>query len=580
MNRSKLSVRVVAPLLVAALAVVIGASMAQGASFPTNINAVSVSATMFGGAPAGVLTVDPGISVTTLQLDNAPAYPALAVGFPAAGQVLVYDVDLKVGTKDNKELIAYDNGTCVEGPNQLCVTVRGQGGTANQAHPVGSTVKLATQIVSGPDGTPAIAAGTAAGFTIAVGSTAGFPSINSGTAANILIDNELFEVHNFGPTTYHVAERGVDTNAGNPTTQAAHAVGAIISSPDTYVFTMTRQVHNIVDNTVSSTSRPYTFLQPLFPVAMLSPFTAATLAGAPIKLTYAPGGSIPLPGTYNPTNGLLTIPFGMCGWPGGDTSPPTTLLGSATLQMNKGAGNQIGAFGSVRDTTHSTFSTLTAGVTIGQTVPFDMAVVSVAPGSPSGGTVGTFTGTGQVLVGGELMTYTSVGANTLHVTTRANAGGTVAFAHAIGDPVIQTPVCDEQAVGAKNDVHVLELGVNAAFDSDGDGCSNWEELNIAATAQLFGGLRDPWNFYDYMNPTKDKINRVDDILAVVAKYQVNDADDTPGFPPYVGAYDPRVDRTALTGPGSSPWTLGPPNGTVNVPDILAAVKSYHHDCNM
>ncbi len=112
-------------------------------------------------------------------------------------------------------------------------------------------------------------------------------------------------------------------------------------------------------------------------------------------------------------------------------------------------------------------------------------------------------------------------------------------------------------------------------DSDGDGCSDKKELRDNA---LLGGLRDPGNSYDYMNPTKDKVNRVDDILAVVAKYQVNDTDGNPGFAPYTAGYNPDTDRGAII--GGNAWNLREPNGLVNVPDILAAVKSYHHDCNL
>ncbi len=120
-------------------------------------------------------------------------------------------------------------------------------------------------------------------------------------------------------------------------------------------------------------------------------------------------------------------------------------------------------------------------------------------------------------------------------------------------------------------------------DSDNDGCSDTQELR--PSSPLLGGQHDPWNQWDYMNATGDGVNRVDDILAVVDKYQRNDSDSTPGFPPYslngpgtADDYNPDTDRTAI--PGSVSWGLGPPDGKVVVPDILAAVKSYHHDCRL
>jgi len=112
----------------------------------------------------------------------------------------------------------------------------------------------------------------------------------------------------------------------------------------------------------------------------------------------------------------------------------------------------------------------------------------------------------------------------------------------------------------------------ASLDTDGDGCPDARELNIN---QATGGFRDPFNHYDYFNPSGDKQNRVDDILDVVGQYHMDDNDGNPGLPPYVSGYDPETDRTPL---GSDAWSLGKPNGQQRVDDILASVKQYHHDC--
>ncbi len=103
-------------------------------------------------------------------------------------------------------------------------------------------------------------------------------------------------------------------------------------------------------------------------------------------------------------------------------------------------------------------------------------------------------------------------------------------------------------------------------NSDRDLCSDTQELR---SNQAMGGFRDPYNDYDYFNPTKDKLNRVDDILAVVNQYFV---DDPAGDIDYAS----QTDRTAI--PGANPWNLGPPNGQQRVDDILASVKQYFHDC--
>lgn len=101
-------------------------------------------------------------------------------------------------------------------------------------------------------------------------------------------------------------------------------------------------------------------------------------------------------------------------------------------------------------------------------------------------------------------------------------------------------------------------------DSDGDGCPDNDELSDTPSA---GGLRDPFNRFDYFNPTADGQNRVDDILAVVAQFGIDDPDPN---------YDPGTDRTSLT--GGNDWNLAEGNGQQRVDDILASVKQFGHDC--
>jgi hypothetical protein len=101
------------------------------------------------------------------------------------------------------------------------------------------------------------------------------------------------------------------------------------------------------------------------------------------------------------------------------------------------------------------------------------------------------------------------------------------------------------------------------FDTDGDGCSDQRENGPSET---LGGRRNFLNPYDYFNPTGDKQNRMDDVLAVMAHY-FTDADG----PNYFWYYD----RTAW---GPNPWNLGPPNGQVRLDDILAIIAQYFHDC--
>jgi hypothetical protein len=132
-------------------------------------------------------------------------------------------------------------------------------------------------------------------------------------------------------------------------------------------------------------------------------------------------------------------------------------------------------------------------------------------------------------------------------------------------------VCKATIVELQSKKNILTGGspipIQSQRNSDRDNCSDSQELR---SAQGDGGKRDPFNDYDYMNPTNDKLNRVDDILATVAEYF---DDDPPGDIDYTS----KTDRTGV--PGSNAWNLGPPNGQQRIDDILASVKQYFHDCN-
>jgi len=119
-------------------------------------------------------------------------------------------------------------------------------------------------------------------------------------------------------------------------------------------------------------------------------------------------------------------------------------------------------------------------------------------------------------------------------------------------------------------------GTIPSADTDGDGCPDVKEQQTAPGSQVSGGLRDYLNPWDYLNPTHDGLNRVDDILAVVTQYFDDDYDASPGLPPYAPGYDVDTDRTSL---GPNVWNLGPPNGLQRVDDILHAVHQYFHDCS-
>jgi len=137
-------------------------------------------------------------------------------------------------------------------------------------------------------------------------------------------------------------------------------------------------------------------------------------------------------------------------------------------------------------------------------------------------------------------------------------------------------MADTDGDGLSDYTEVVTYGTNCAVpDTDGDGCTDNREVQTAPGSQMLGGLRNPLNPNDYFNPSGDLINRVDDILMVVAQYHKDDTDGNPGLPPYAPGYTPTTDRTSK---GPDLWRTGPPNGQQRVDDILNSVYQYHHDC--
>ena len=122
--------------------------------------------------------------------------------------------------------------------------------------------------------------------------------------------------------------------------------------------------------------------------------------------------------------------------------------------------------------------------------------------------------------------------------------------------------------------------LECVVDTDGDGCSDSEEL---LTSEMFGGRRNPTNRWDFFDVNGDKVvNIPNDILAVASAFGPGD----PGSPVYNENYSPARDRSPGPAPNkpndpdhTEPWDLGPPDGTVNVPtDILGVARQFGHTC--
>ncbi len=125
---------------------------------------------------------------------------------------------------------------------------------------------------------------------------------------------------------------------------------------------------------------------------------------------------------------------------------------------------------------------------------------------------------------------------------------------------------------------VLVIGDLDSSDYDGDGCTEYEESQDTPGTQMSGGLRDFSNPYDYFNPTGDGKNRIDDVLAVIGRYFASGDPSGPlhTVPPAPPAYHANFDRAPL---GPDVWDLTQGDGQILLPDILAIVKQYFHDCS-
>ncbi len=156
--------------------------------------------------------------------------------------------------------------------------------------------------------------------------------------------------------------------------------------------------------------------------------------------------------------------------------------------------------------------------------------------------------------------------STLPPSVSVNSGP-VTTSETVSDPA--TPDEATRVPSSTAADHTYGNGTDLPYDRDNDRCPDQNELG---PDEKLGGRRDPTNPWDYFNPTKDGVNRVDDILKVVGQYFKDQYLPTGKPNP---EYNVNTDRTYV---GPNRWNLGPPNGQQRVDDIRNAVYSYFHDC--
>ncbi|MEX1254222.1 MAG: flexitail domain-containing putative surface protein [Dehalococcoidia bacterium] len=119
-------------------------------------------------------------------------------------------------------------------------------------------------------------------------------------------------------------------------------------------------------------------------------------------------------------------------------------------------------------------------------------------------------------------------------------------------------------------------------DSDGDGCSDAQELGLDATE---GGRRDPNNLWDFFDvptgappPARDRAVTAGDIAGVVARFGATGKPGDPlSPPPPAPAYHSAYERGGIL-PGGEPWDLQPADGSITAGDIAASVAQFGHSC--
>ncbi len=138
-------------------------------------------------------------------------------------------------------------------------------------------------------------------------------------------------------------------------------------------------------------------------------------------------------------------------------------------------------------------------------------------------------------------------------------------------------------------------GQGAGYDTDRDGCSDKEELNDQPVGvnqdppQKFGGLRDPYKYWDFYDPDQNRQVALGDFLAVLSRFSASDLNNTTTINRYTDplsvappppAYHPRFDRggSQQAGTVGLGWNDTPPDGTLALGDFLSLLRSFGHTC--
>ena len=126
---------------------------------------------------------------------------------------------------------------------------------------------------------------------------------------------------------------------------------------------------------------------------------------------------------------------------------------------------------------------------------------------------------------------------------------------------------DKDDTEATGRAYFDDVSVTASSDSDGDGCSDGEEISSDPN---YGGQRDPFYKWDFFDVTGDEAIDQSDALAVLGKF---------GLTPFDAGYESSFDRVIPD--ASKPWrtALAPVDDKgIDLADVLVNLQSFGHIC--
>jgi hypothetical protein len=120
---------------------------------------------------------------------------------------------------------------------------------------------------------------------------------------------------------------------------------------------------------------------------------------------------------------------------------------------------------------------------------------------------------------------------------------------------------------------------NVDPDDDNDGCTDVAEQQTAPGSQATGGLRDPYKFWDFYDPSRNRVVSGVDFFSVLERFGAigNPSIDPLSEPPPGPWYHSRFDRRGSKGP--HPWSLRSPDGAIAGIDFVSVLGQFGHDCS-